>query len=76
MNFLSILSAVFTFLNGKKTYLASAGFLVLAIIQLIGGQYLTAFQSFMAALGAVGVRHAISKHSDAMKQLTDVINKK
>ena len=42
-------------LNGLKTYLAAAGLFVLAV------------QSFLGGLAALGIRHAIAKHSPAQE---------
>jgi hypothetical protein len=54
---MSILNA----LSGYKTYLAAAGLVGLAVFQVSTGQYEQAVQSALAALTAVGLRHAIAK---------------
>jgi hypothetical protein len=51
------------FLSGYKTYVAGVGLFGLAIYQVSTGDYQTAMQSFLAALAAVGLRHAIAKQS-------------
>lgn len=51
--------------TGIKTYLAAAGLAGLALYQLSVGSYEAAYQSFMAALAAFGLRSAIgSKRAD------------
>lgn len=47
--------------NGWKTYLAALGLVGLSLHQLSQGQYDQAIQSFLAALAALGLRHAIEK---------------
>lgn len=49
-------------LSGYKTYLAAAGAFGLALYQASQGSYQAALQSFIAALGLVGLRHAIGKN--------------
>ncbi len=51
----------FTFLDGWKTYIAAAGLFGLALYQFSQAQYDIAFQSLMAALAAVGVKHAVNR---------------
>ena len=53
--------AILTLLSGYKTYLAAVGLMGLAVYQVSQGQFETAYQSFMGALAAVGLRHAIAK---------------
>lgn len=48
-------------MNGYKTYLAAVGLLGLALWQFSQGEYPAAIQSFLAALAAFGLRHAIEK---------------
>jgi hypothetical protein len=48
-------------LDGKKTYLAAAGLFGLALYQFSVGQVDPAVQSFLAALAALGLRHAVAK---------------
>jgi hypothetical protein len=48
-------------LDGYKTYVAAAGFAGLALYQFTQGDATAGFQSLLAALGAVGLRHAVSK---------------
>lgn len=52
---------MFSFLDGYKTYVAAAGMFGLALFQFSTGDYGGAWQSLMAALAAVGVRHAVQK---------------
>ncbi len=52
--------------DGYKTYIAAAGLAVTALIQgLVQHDWTSALQSLMAALGALGIRHAIAKSSPA-----------
>jgi hypothetical protein len=53
--------AILSFLSGYKTYLAAAGLVGLGVYQLSQGQIDTAIQSFLGALTAVGLRHAVAK---------------
>ena len=55
------MDAIMKLLDGKKTFLAAAGLLGLAVFQVSQGQYDTAVGTFLAALGAAGLRHAIAK---------------
>jgi hypothetical protein len=55
----------FSFLDGWKTYIAAAGLFGLALYQFSQGDFATAIQSLMAALAAVGVKHAIARNADA-----------
>ncbi len=48
-------------LDGWKTYLAAAGLVGLALYQVSTADYLTAWQTFMAALAVLGIRHAVAK---------------
>jgi hypothetical protein len=48
-------------LNGRKTYLAAAGLFGLALYQFSQADYPHAVQTFCAALGTLGLRHAIDK---------------
>lgn len=50
-------------LNGYKTYIAAVGLFGLALYDASTSDYVGAYQSFMAALAAVGIRHAIAKAS-------------
>jgi hypothetical protein len=47
-------------LKGKKTYLAAAGLLALAGFKVYVGDLAGAFQSFVEALGLIGLRSAVS----------------
>jgi hypothetical protein len=47
--------------DGSKTYLAALGLAGLALYQASQGDYPSAAQSFLAALAAAGLRHAITK---------------
>ena len=48
--------------NGMKTYVAAAGLFATALVQvLVQKDYIDAFQSFMAGLAALGLRHAMAK---------------
>ena len=49
------------FLSGYKTYMAAAGLVGLAVYQASQANYDQAFQSFLGALAAVGLRSAIAK---------------
>ena len=53
--------------DGKKTYLAVAGLLGLAVYQLSIGQPEPAVQSFLAALAAAGLRHAVAKSDQPLR---------
>ncbi len=48
-------------LPGWKTYLAAAGLLGLALYQVTQNDFVNAFQSFMAALAAFGLKMAIER---------------
>ena len=48
-------------LSGYKTYIAAAGLFGLAIYQFSQNDLPHGFETLMAALAAVGIRHAISK---------------
>lgn len=48
-------------ISGYKTYIAAAGLAGLALYQISQGDIPGAYQSLMTALGAAGVRHAVSK---------------
>ena len=50
-------------LSGYKTYLVAAGLFGLALYQVSQGDYQAAIQSLLAALGAVGLRSAISTNT-------------
>jgi len=47
-------------LQGRRTYIAAAGLLGLALYQLSQGDTAAALQSFLAGLAAFGLRSAIS----------------
>ena len=47
--------------DGKKTYLAGFGLIGLSVYQFSQGDFPGAIQSFLAGLGALGLRHAIQK---------------
>ena len=51
--------------GGWKTYLAAAGLVGLAIYQLSQGEIQAAIQSFLAALAALGIRHAVGRAESA-----------
>jgi hypothetical protein len=51
------------FANGKKTYIAAAGFLGLAIYEFTQGKHELAIASLMAALATFGLRQALKKDS-------------
>jgi hypothetical protein len=53
--------AILNLINGYKTYLAAAGLFGMAIYQFSQAQYDQATQTFLSALAAVGLRHAVSK---------------
>lgn len=62
------MSAILAWLDGKKTYLSALGLAGLGIYQLVmavttkdWSQAALAWQSFMAALAALGLRAAVSK---------------
>ena len=55
------MEAITKFLDGKKTILAAVGLVGLSLWQVSQGQYDTAVGTFLAALGAFGLRHAIAK---------------
>lgn len=56
-----------SFLDGFKTYLAAAGMFGLALYQFSSGEYDTAWTSLMAALAAVGIKHAVTRNVDGNK---------
>ena len=49
------------FLDGYKTIVAAVGLVALGVYQLSQGQLELGFQSLMAGLAALGLRHAIEK---------------
>jgi hypothetical protein len=53
--------AILNLLSGYKTYLAAAGLFGLAVYQISQGQIDTGVQSFLGALAAAGLRHAVAK---------------
>lgn len=53
--------AILSVLSGYKTYIGAAGMFGLAVYQASQGQLPGAFQSAMAALTAVGLRHSVAK---------------
>lgn len=53
--------AILNLINGYKTYLAAAGLFGMAVYQFSLGQYDQATQTFLSALAAAGLRHAVSK---------------
>jgi hypothetical protein len=53
--------AILALLSGYKTYLAAVGLVGLAVYQISQGQIETALQSFLAAVTATGLRHAVAK---------------
>jgi hypothetical protein len=67
---------ILKFLEGKKTYLAACGLLVVAYFQYKEGKVDQAIQSLMAALAAFGLRQAIDKSQDkvADKVADKVVN--
>ncbi len=52
-----------SFLQGKKTYIAAAGFAVLAAAAFVGGDTAGAFNYALQALGLFGLRSAISSQA-------------
>jgi hypothetical protein len=52
---------ILTLIDGYKTYIAAVGLIGLSLYQLTQGLYDQASQSFLAALVAAGLRHAIAK---------------
>ena len=57
-------------LNGYKTYLAAIGLVGLAIYQASTAKYEQAVQSFLAALAAAGLRHAVAKQAARAESLS------
>lgn len=53
--------------DGKKTILAGVGLLCLSVYQLTTGEYDKAAETFFAALGLLGIRHAVKKSAEAAK---------
>jgi hypothetical protein len=53
--------AILNLLSGYKTYLSAAGLVGLAVYQISQGQIESGAQSFLGALAAAGLRHAIAK---------------
>lgn len=59
----NLVNLLLTKLDGKKTYLAALGTFGLGLYQLlVQNDVPTAIQSFSAALGLLGLRHAIAKN--------------
>lgn len=54
---------IFELVSGYKTYFAAAGLAGLAVYQVSQGDLTAAYQSVMAALATVGIRHAVAKAS-------------
>lgn len=52
---------MYRWLLTSKTFWAAVGLVGLAVYQATQGQMDTAWQSFMAALAALGIRHALYK---------------
>ena len=48
------------YLTGWKSYVGAAGFLALAVFYYLNGQPEKAMEMVLAALGLLGLRHAIS----------------
>lgn len=60
---LNLLNSLLAMLDGKKTYLAALGTFGLGLYQLLAQNDVpTAIQSFAAAFGLLGLRHAIAKN--------------
>jgi hypothetical protein len=58
-----MMSALLLLLDGKKTYLAATGFVVIAGVQaFVFHDYTAAGQSLMSALTAAGLRAAVAKN--------------
>ena len=58
-----MLDKLIDLLNGKKTYFAALGIFGMALYQaLVVKDYQAAVKSMLEALGAVGLRHAITKN--------------
>ena len=53
--------AIFSVLTGYKTYVAAVGLVGLGVYQVSQGQFEPSVQSFLAALTAAGLRHAITQ---------------
>ncbi|MDX2035965.1 MAG: hypothetical protein SFX72_04890 [Isosphaeraceae bacterium] len=56
--------ALLQFVNGYKTYIAAVGLLGLAVYELSMGDVTKAAETFLAALAAAGLRHAVEKKAD------------
>lgn len=54
------MSGLLDLLKGKKTYLAAAGFGLLAVYSFYEGDYVKAREYALAALAVFGLRNAIS----------------
>lgn len=52
---------LFDLVNGKKTYLAAFGFLLLAFYEFSLGNSEKASEYFLLGLGVAGLRHAVEK---------------
>lgn len=52
---------ILALINGYKTYIAGVGLGCLAVYQITQGDLTGAYQSVIAALAAVGLRHAVEK---------------
>jgi hypothetical protein len=50
-------------LSGYKTYIAAAGLVGLSVYQFSQDQFATAFQTFLTAMTALGLRHAVAKQT-------------
>jgi hypothetical protein len=56
-----MLAKITLFLAGKKTYLAAAGLVITALVDVSAGDYVGAGKTAMAALGLFGIRSAIAQ---------------
>jgi hypothetical protein len=58
---MAVLTIVWNFLNGKKSYLASAGLMALATYKVSAGDFGHASELVLAAMAVSGLRHALAK---------------
>ncbi len=58
---MAVLTFVLNLLNGKKTYIASFGFMAVAALKVSEGDYGNASILVLAAMATSSLRHALSK---------------
>ena len=61
-------------LDGRKTYLAALGFVVLGIYDIIDGSVETGVQKIVTGLGMVGIGHKIDKSGVTIEAVDELGN--